>query len=545
MSLVRVTWVVVAVAVVGTPQAKAEEVLPKDHSVVKGETCAGLALRFYGDSRLVDLIHDANPGMGPSPHSLAAGRVLHIPANTAALTGPDARVGALRNRVEVQAPDPHPAKRQDPLFRGNKVSTREQSSAQVVFRDETELRLGEETLVIILGDAKRAASRLPAETSVVSGTARARLSELAGPTTLAGGDAKVSARGAEVQVAVDAKRTARVGVYRGRSKVSARGQAVEVPSNFGTKVVEGSAPSTPKPLPPAPTWKTPPPSRIATSSVATLEALYAAEKAARFHLEIASDADFVELLVDTKVPGSVLNVHAENLAPGDYFLRVSAFDEDGFESFYSDVARVLVVHEERQAVAPAPPPAAAAQRATPSAPPPSAPGKPPAHIQLALRGAHGTQDAASLLLGPALTLTIDQPVGPHTLALGFRAHYTFSPVDQSVCGTDGAGLVVCEDRGHREMGLALPLTLIPSMRGSWKPLFTLAPGISAAQHTTRNAQRETARSGSSDAELGLSVGMLSPWGLFFDAGYRQALRLSSRGDAPDPSGFVGHVGWRF
>ena len=50
-----------------------------EYTVKKGDTCAAIAQRQWGDARRVDLIHDNNPTMGPAPHNLKEGTVLKIP----------------------------------------------------------------------------------------------------------------------------------------------------------------------------------------------------------------------------------------------------------------------------------------------------------------------------------------------------------------------------------------------------------------------------------------------------------------------------------
>ncbi len=89
------------------------------YTVQKGDTCAKLALRVYKDPRGVELIHTANPGLGPLPHNLVPGTVLLFPPK-ADKEGPDARLTAFRNQVIVQVPDSRPAKKEDALFLSRK-----------------------------------------------------------------------------------------------------------------------------------------------------------------------------------------------------------------------------------------------------------------------------------------------------------------------------------------------------------------------------------------------------------------------------------------
>ena len=230
-----------------------------EYTVQKGDTCASIATRFYGDARRVDLIHDANPNMGVAPHDLKAGKVLVLPPKPAVTPpAPDARLTKLRNQVEVQAPEPRAGKPNDPLFRGNRVGTKESSTADVTFRDETRVLLGENTLVVILGDANARAARLNAlESTLVTGSLRARLSELAGKGTakpsVATSSGAVVLKDGEAQVTVDEKKTTRLAVYKGASTLTAQKKAVDVVDGFGSKAETGRGPTPPRPLPVAPT----------------------------------------------------------------------------------------------------------------------------------------------------------------------------------------------------------------------------------------------------------------------------------------------------
>ena len=194
-----------AVATISS-RAGAEETFT--YRVQAGDTCAGIALRVYGDEKRIDLIHDSNADLGPPPHALAPGRVLVLPKlKTPERGGPDARVSRIRNRVEVQVPEPRPAKLEDPLVRGNRVGTEVASGADVTFRDETQVRLGERTLVVILGDRRsNAAVVSSAETMLVSGELRARLGALSGrgaPTRVETKGAAVAMTNGEAKVSVD------------------------------------------------------------------------------------------------------------------------------------------------------------------------------------------------------------------------------------------------------------------------------------------------------------------------------------------------------
>src|SRR5262245_38914542 len=128
--LLAVLWTI------GLRDAAADE--PVRHVVKPQETCAAIAQHYYGDSRLVEPLHAANPALAaiPPPHVLHEGMVLVIPPRPPSASGPDAKLTTVRNHVELFTPETKPGKPNDPLFRGNRVNTQEASAADVTFRDE-------------------------------------------------------------------------------------------------------------------------------------------------------------------------------------------------------------------------------------------------------------------------------------------------------------------------------------------------------------------------------------------------------------------------
>lgn len=327
---------------------------PTRHVVKAGDSCSSVALRYYGDTRFVDLLHGANPELlkTPPPHVLRDGMILVIPRQPAPATGPDAQLTTVRNHVEVQTPEPKPGRPNDPLFRGNRVSTQAASAADVTFRDETQVKLGERTLVIILGDARSAASRLtpPAQTTLVTGNLRAfmagtRKDTSASVTTDA---AHVKVYEGEAQVSADPAKTTRLAVYGGSSTIDARGAAREVARGYGSKAELGKVPTAPRPLPPAPQWSSAPPLVLLEDGAASIVGEYdtpatSEGKVAEWRVQIARDGIFRDVAVDTRVPGAVRRLEAQPPGAGRYYVRVSAIDDDHFEGPFSRIARVMVV----------------------------------------------------------------------------------------------------------------------------------------------------------------------------------------------------------
>jgi hypothetical protein len=356
---VKARWLLAlaAPALVHVRASEAQENAASTPYVVQaGDTCVGIATRFYGDKRYVDLIHGANPGMGPAPHNLKAGtRLILPPKPTEPDAGkPDATLTRVRNEVEVTAKEPRPAKGNDPLFRGNRVGTKQSSAADVTFRDETQVKLGENTLVVILGDVEARASRVSGtDMTLVTGELRARLSELAGKRTSeprVSTDAGVVAmKDGEAHVTIDEKKTTRVAVHRGGSTLTAQNKSVNVNDGYGSKAPKGSAPTPPQLLPPAPEWSAQAPEMVLSAAPIELRFSFAPSKAAgpppaAWHVQLARDPGFDDLVVDQRVGLPVSNVDARNVAGGSYFARVSAIDGDRFEGKWSTAAHTTVAH---------------------------------------------------------------------------------------------------------------------------------------------------------------------------------------------------------
>jgi hypothetical protein len=317
------------------------------HVVKPNETCASIAQQHYGDARLVDILHRANPTLAasPPPHVLREGMVLVIPPQPSApAASPDAQLTRVRNRVDVINPETKEGKPNDPLFRGNRVSTQEASAADVTFRDESQVKLGERTLVVILGDAHSAAA--PPQTSLMTGGLRAFIAKE--PKKVVTPAANVTVSSGQAQVTSDAAQTTRLAVYAGRSTIDARGTTREVTPGFGSKAELGKAPTQPHPLPAAPIWTGLPPSVLldqgsgAPSIIGTYDAK-SGTSPAEWHVQVARDDAFDEILADSKAPAEKHRFEGKLPSAGHFFIRVSAIDADQFESPFGTTAHVLVI----------------------------------------------------------------------------------------------------------------------------------------------------------------------------------------------------------
>ncbi len=153
------------------------------------------------------------------------------------------------------------------------------------------------------------------------------------------------------KVVLDAATDAKVHVDKGVTRVSvhkgsAKAGGAVIGAGFGARVGKGK----PTKLPAAPTWTAAPKSLVPTKGDAPAEvagmlglAAAGAGKAARWHLEVATDAAFTEYLTDAVLDAkSTTLVVEQKLPPGRYWMRVSAIDDAGLEGPWSAVVETRV-----------------------------------------------------------------------------------------------------------------------------------------------------------------------------------------------------------
>lgn len=329
------------------------------YTVQSGDTCQGLAERFYGTKDAWAKVHQHN-ALGPMPHHLKAGTVLTLPLAEGA--NPDAKLTELRGTVQARPPaerDWQRAQRGLDLYRAWRVNSLERSTAEITFRDTTALQMRENTIVIIYGATSTRARRQTMEAELQSGALRTRLGELAG-----GGAPKGSGEPAisliistasslttldDTAALVEAEPdgTARVANHRGASatvagrtkKGGGAGRAVTVQAGYGTRVKPASEPEPPRPLPPAPQWASSDPAGFVTfGEQGTIRGSWApVPQAARYRVELATEPNGRGLLEAVEVPASVTSFEVQGLPLGSYFVSVSAVDGEKFEGPPSEV----------------------------------------------------------------------------------------------------------------------------------------------------------------------------------------------------------------
>lgn len=328
----------------------------RDYVVKEGDSCISIAKRELGDRRDYRVIHRHNPDLGPTPHELEAGMVLRLPKRSR--SAPDAHLTEQRGKVNVRQPahrDWSPADTGMGLFRTWRVNAREHSTAEITFRDDSAIRMRENTIVIIYGASKGKARRETTTASLERGTLRSRLSELDRgrlKVTTPSSEAELGAGSA--LVSVDADGTSRFANHQGkparvRSRSKRRSRAVKVAAGMGSKVERGKRPSKPRPLPPSPAWNPGERAFVGWSDRGgVIRGSWASvAQAATYRVEIASDPAMKSVLARVVVPARITELEAHRLPPGTFHVTVSAIDGDGFESRPSSVTAMQVVGLER------------------------------------------------------------------------------------------------------------------------------------------------------------------------------------------------------
>ncbi len=340
-----------ALALVAAIAPDADDVELFDYTVKKGDTCAAIAKRFFGDRKAYGRIHKHNPDMGPTPHKLVPGTVLKLPK--AGAKKPDARVTATERKVEARAPKDtgwKDAPQGFELFRGWRVSTLERAFAEVTFRDTSRIYMRENTLVIIYGGSDGSARRTSTTAKLDRGALRSRLGELSGGKSLSieTPSASTDLTGGAALVTVDDAGTARVANHGGgtASVKSKTGKKVVVPELSGSKVPKGKAPTPPKPLPPTPLWDRSNATAFvipAGSAGSITGAWKPVAKAKTYRVEVGRMAQGGFVMSSVSVPDTATQFEVHGLMPGEYFATVAAVDDDAFESPPSRLYQTKVV----------------------------------------------------------------------------------------------------------------------------------------------------------------------------------------------------------
>jgi len=225
-----------------------------------------------------------------------------------------------------------------PLHDRDAVQTFSQSSAQINFDSANYLTMGSNSLVIIKSIEKDASRKVRRSSIVVvEGQLQARIAltgkqalhlNISTPTaTIKMLPKEGSGPKLDFKISVNPDHSSTIVVTHGQAEVSAHGKTMRVLENSGVTIRQGEPPKPAAPLPSPPL-----PASPAEGSVIRYRELpqqvrfsWSGKAGSRFHLQLARDRGFGELVVDRRLGESEF-LHG-NLKKGSYFWRVSSIQE--------------------------------------------------------------------------------------------------------------------------------------------------------------------------------------------------------------------------
>jgi hypothetical protein len=308
------------------------------YTIQVGDTCYGIAQRFFGNPRQChEVIYRYNPHMGSDASNIRPGVTITIPVRNQ--NAPDARVTRTARDVQARSSssaDWRSARRGLGLYRGWHVSTEESASAEVTFRDESQIQMRENTLVIIYGGtAENTARRRTSQATLERGTLRSRLGDLRLQVATPSGETDLN--GGSSVVTVDGEGSSVVSNHSGGSARvrGATGAPVTVRPGYGSTVVRGERPARPRPLPatPALTGETRRSVIGVVGAGGTLVGEWAeVPGAAYYRVELSTEEDGSGLIAAVQAPASITRFEVHRLPAGTYYLALATIDASRLES---------------------------------------------------------------------------------------------------------------------------------------------------------------------------------------------------------------------
>ena len=237
------------------------------------------------------------------------------------------------------------------LVEREKVRTLSQSTAEILFRDESRLRLSENSQAVIQRMRfNLLENKVESNVSLVEGDIHALLAR--SPKK----DFDLEVPG--VSVKIDStnfwinrdSEAARIANYEGKIEVSSKGSTVVLGENQGTQVNRGSKPTRPKELLRFPPLKSPKHLGIIYRTLRQDEVALIwepVEGASSYWVEIAMDkSHFQTIVLSRKNIKNTRFVHKrsrEQLDDGVYYWRVAAVDKSGFPGIKSEARLVRIL----------------------------------------------------------------------------------------------------------------------------------------------------------------------------------------------------------
>lgn len=317
------------------------------YTVVPGDTCTSIALAFYGDARAYHHIHDHND-LRHEGYACRPGMTLRLPILP---EQPEAQLVARTGEVRARPPQAawDPVDVGAGFFEAWRVTTLARARAALGFRDESEMQMQQNTLVVIYGPSKDLAEqRIVRRAHVDKGRLKTALSELSGsPLEVSTPDANAHFVSGKAQVTVD-EGESRIANHSGKAaRVSAPdgSGAVSVKAGQGTRVQRGKRPEKPRALPATPVWEDSfsPAALTFMGGSATVEAAWKPVNTAQaYYVEISRGVRQLDVLFSKRVPATTHQLQMQQLPAGRYYVSIVAIDKTEFESIPSKLRRLRV-----------------------------------------------------------------------------------------------------------------------------------------------------------------------------------------------------------
>lgn len=310
---------------------------PVAYKVKAGDTLVGLGARYLvktADYRTVQRLNRVR-----NPRRLQVGSALNIPAPLLKSEPIPAVLAAYSGRVTLtRAGRPLAPARDLALLEGDQIATGPNAFATVALPDESRVSLpSNSTLVIVRLRQVVLTGGLKRTFDIQLGKGAAQVTPLPTPDSqfLIRTPLSVAAvRGTDYRVAYDpARATAQAEVIKGVVGVSPIASApaeTPVPAGFGAQA-GATGVSAPQALLPAPALTRGGRTQEDPQVAFTIEPVTGA---ARYHLQLANDAGFVDVFAETETAGT--SATFDVVPDGVYFVRATAIDAAGLEGLPRD-----------------------------------------------------------------------------------------------------------------------------------------------------------------------------------------------------------------